>query len=406
MNRLDELRDNIEHYSERGVPRGADQILAAAGNGISARAGRFRYLAVALLLLVCLSATAAYALLRHQTHALHVVTSPTRVPAGPLRAVNVSDGMVSLVKAGFGRVWVATLDQTTFPAKSHLRSFDLATGRLTSDAAVVGDIYSFGVTDHYAWIRTSTGGPASFPVGTGGLGDNAIYRVEPATGTATAMRYLIGDGPLATNGTRIAAADFSHVEILDETGTQVGASTIDQAVGVPNATAPGTNGIQGMSYGPAALYALHAGRREVLELDPNSGRHLATHHINDSEGNIGPIISASATHVLIEVQVGGLIGVTTPFTNSRPRPDIALPNTSGAPEELQALNDHQILVRYPSAVILIDDTSTPAAVEAHIDTGKQAAIVILDTRPWIAQWTTKMQADDPTVVSFTQTPLR
>jgi len=398
MKNVDELRDTLERYSTRREPRGAAAVLADARGASPVHRPRHRYLSVAILAVACVIAVITIVVVRQSPDALNVDTTPHQPGAlstPPLPSLTVPDGTVQLVRAAFGRTWVATLDRTAGPYLSHLRSFDPATGALRSESAVAGLIGAFGVTDHYVWVRTSTGGPASFPIGIGGLGDNAIYRVDPGTGTATALRFLNGDGPLTTNGTRVAAADAAHIEIVDESGQQIASASIDKAVGISNATSPGTNAFLWLTYGPGGLYALHQGRAELIQLDPETARHVATHPLEAK--TIYGLIAATGDRIWIEVQTGSLIAVAAPLSNGPLAP--AQPaSVQGRISQVDALNDHQVVVLSPSVVTVLDAT-TGVAVETNLDPTKQANTLVIQDQAWVAQWA-DAPPGPPTVVNF------
>lgn len=275
------METSIARYSERGSPRGAEAILSYAKHASSGPHHSHRgHLWIGVFAAVFVVGLVAFIGLQRRTGQIEVVTQPTEGRSSPvLSSLRVPNGAVQLVKAAFGKVWVSTIDDSSEPLRSRLQSFDPTNGEIMTEDVVVGDIYQLEVTDRYLWIRTSTNGPASFPIDTGGLGDNAIYRVEPSSGKATPLRYFKGDGPLAARGTRIAAADHSHLEIFDDSGRLLTSVSTDDAVGIINATTPGTNGFIGLGFGGSSLFGLHHGRQELVKLDVNNGRPVVNYQL-------------------------------------------------------------------------------------------------------------------------------
>lgn len=144
----------------------------------------------------------------------------------------------------------------------------MGTVSLEGGGGLTGEAYAFAVTDHYVWVRMTSGGPAVYNGMT-----NVIYRIDPATQRATPIRFLLDDGPLVGFGDRIAAADYAHLEIVRENGIEVAVPSLTALVG--KATPPGTNGLQGMHFDARGLWAVHQGLALLLRIDPSTGKLIA-----------------------------------------------------------------------------------------------------------------------------------
>lgn len=401
MNTLSDLTDALEQHASRGTPRGADEVLAGARDSEPStdRGGRRVQPFVAAVAVVGVCLVVGLAVLWTRGDDTSLVTTTAPVPPSSLASLTVEGGTVAVVGTGFDRIWVATRDSESLPAESHLRSFDPATGEELSETTLVGDVYRFALTGRYVWVRATSGGPASFPVGVGGLGDNAIYRVDPRSGEATPMRYLNGDGPLAGTESRIAAADASHIEIVGEDGQQIASATIDEAAGVPDAILPGTNRILGLAFAegvdaPPAIYAILQGGRELLQLDP-TGRHMAAVELADTADRLGPTIATAGDRVWIGIQPSGLIQVTVPLGDESEPSMIPTPVRSG---QIHPLDDHQLLIG-GGGVAAVLDLGLGGVTTTPLDSGNQTQLLVVDGRAWAAQWSAPEGAT--TRISFT-----
>lgn len=184
------------------------------------------------------------------------------------------DDQPSVVAVAFGRVWVASSDGQ-FPATTTIEVFDLATSEPIGSVANVegepdidGEVLWVDATDNYLWLRATSGGPA-YEQFDGA--DNLVYRLDPATLSVEPVAFLRGDGPLAARSDRVVVADHSHLEILREDGSEIANVSIDDVVGVDNATPPGLNGVVAVWLDDNGLWAYHQGRQLAMRLDPETG---------------------------------------------------------------------------------------------------------------------------------------
>lgn len=398
MRTLEELTDAIDQYADRGTPRGAAEVFNAAtlsAPTVDSHHRRGTRATAAALAAVAVLLVGAVIVVRSLSASVNVDTTP---PAGPvvtappatsaLPTIEVPNGAVHVVRGAFGRVWVVTRDTDITSVQSRLRSFDPVTGKMLSDASIAGsvlDVGGFAVSDAYLWLRASTGGPASFPLGKGGEGDNAIYRVDPTSGAADPVAYLNGDGPVAASGQRVAAADASKVFILDGSGQRLAETTVDEAVGVSSATLAGTNGIVGLAFSSGsrpALYGLHQGRGELLELDPDTGHHIATQALDGAGGQVGPGMAAGTGHVWIARSDGAVLGIAVPL-QSPPSASTRFDGLSNA--QLHAIDDGHLAAWSPTTITIIT-VAGMGRDQTQIPTGRSGDLVTLDERVWIATW--------------------
>lgn len=279
MTDIEELRSSLELLANRGTERSAYAVITAARSSTQTsldiqQPGPKRILAIAaaaaLVAVVALSAT-----VWPGRHDVRVATPDTRETS--VTSVTVpGDEQVRQVAIAFGRIWVASLQDGRPYVSSIVRSFDRETGRLLGTVRapgptapdLVGDAYPLVATNRFLWIRTSTGGPA-IPEYNGA--DNVVYRVDPATLEATPERFLTGDGRIAARRDRVAAADYSHLELLREDATVVAALSTDEVVGVEPATIPGHNGLGWMFLDDRGLWIIHEGQQLMIRLDPATG---------------------------------------------------------------------------------------------------------------------------------------
>ncbi len=416
MDTIEDLRQSLERYADRGERRGAAAILDGTHDRAPSSRARTRRVAVgAAVGFVAL--VVALVAVRHDGTPQQVTTEPgSTAPATStlapeaLPSVHVPLGYVRSVAVGLGRVWVVAGDNST--PRSDLYSFDLTTGAIDQHVSLDGLPLQVTLSDHDVWVRTasSDGGPAlttsAAPLAGGPTsGTNALYRIDPSTGAATPALFLDGDGPTTTLATRIAVAGFSEITILDEDGHRIGSATIDDAVGVTNATFPGTNAIIDLAYGPGGLYAVHQGRHELLQLDPQTGRHVATVTLADPHvSEIGQLAIAGnqAWAVLqphTQQQISALLRVPLPpsaNTTAAPAGDIA-----GQVLDLRALDDQRLIVVHgtPGTVGVVEAGGV-RDVDAAPAADVQSAIVMTDGRVWRASWTANANSSVPTTVDF------
>ena len=454
MNTLDDLRTALDAYADRDDARGADSILAAAtaaaptahlgietaptpssstrssatharpsatcpsatridpgpANGsitagapspTGARRRRFVLAAAAAVVAIVIGTTAVV----RSSDLTQVVTAPSAdVPRSLPDTIVVPSGFVDAVLVDTDRVWVATLDERTGDLRSSVRSFDVATGELRSEVQVVGASSEMGRSDHAVWLRTSTGGPASFPVGTGGEGDNAIYRIDPSSGEATPVRYLHGDGPMATTDDRVAVAGAVDLEVFDERGTDLATTTVDAALGAPDGTAPGSFRSSDLAFAagdaPTILYVVSADIGAVTSIDATTGDHQVRRSIVESDQRLGRL-TASGGRVWIAQQSappdGRLLGLPTPLD-----PDATGGGRSIAVGEqivdIEAVGTDSVVALTPTQAIVADEVEG-RLIGTPIEPDRRGALVSQAGRAWVAQWS-NMNPALPTTISF------
>lgn len=303
-------------------------------------------------------------------------------PSEPAIEVDVANEPRAATIA-FGRLWIGATDGEV-PLASTLEAFEIATaapvGPVVADGPrspdLAGDVLAIAATEHYLWVRTSSGGPA-YEEYDGA--DNLVYRVDPTTLAATATAFLTGDGPLAARADRVFAADHSGLRIFDENGSEIANVSLDEATGVEDSTTPGTNGIVALRTSDDGLWARHQGREWVLQLDPDTGRAISSVSLAEASGAATPAedvwwISASLDRPLVLRGV-----VLSPGPMRVVLPDV----TTEGRNALETIDRRSVFVDRPFAVFdPVDGSETP------LGTGEGTTVSVVRTGegPWTIAW--------------------
>jgi len=437
---IDDLRTTLDDYADRGDACGADEVWTAANatttvSGVEPGAAgaptRALPLGIVALVAACVLLV-TFVVVRSVDDEAGVVTTPGPDTAGiappiiPIPSITVSfDGPVDRVAAGFGRIWVTTFKSgigITQPGA--LRSFDATTGELLTEVRTEGFIVDLRVTDRSMWARVRLRGIAD-PAGSAELGSHTILRIDPVTSETTRVLDLSIDGPFATSGDRVAAADLDRLVILDETDTaiNIAEATIEEVTGVQQVerNLP-FEPLSALAFGsddrPDALYAMHEPRGELLELDPATGRHRATRVVSGPASPsawMGRWVAPSDGIVWVLGDFYRPIGIQAPIGASSPdlveidrgpligqyRQDEVIELGSGAildgVSALVPLGDSRVLALTRFEAVVTDGAGVGPYV-TPIDPAKVAMAITHDGRPWIAQW--DRQTAGPPVVTF------
>ncbi len=315
----------------------------------------------------------------------------TRSDSTTASIYRVSSGDVTAVDVMDDRVWIAVDDRG---GSSSLMVFDRASGqargqvqfgRKDQSTRLPGRVIGIAHTASAIWVRVSVTGPPAVPLD-GVIGDSDyVVRVDPGRLAQSGDVFpLRNDGPLSTDGDRVAFADSDRLVVATDTDTS---SSIAYA-GVTGPTPPGSNGVVAIAVSPAGVWALHQGNRLVLSV-PAEGADVGASSLAEAI----PFTEAAGIVRWIGVDLDGdLIGVGNGSTVVRR----SLP---GGSQYLGAL-DGDIVVARNRAVEVLD----PSDRSTHIGVAAEATVIgVVGGGPhgWLA---TATSDDGATLVSLTSLP--
>ncbi len=413
MNTLDDLTSALDAYADRGHPQGPDAVWASASTpepGAAATVGTPRRTDRRALVLASVAAAAVLIVgilfvVQRSDRSLDVSTDPGEDgnhtdPVVPAPIV-IPDGRIARVDAAFGRIWVTSAVDAV-ASMSRLRSYDPATAQQLSEVVLPGRVIDAAATDRWLWVRTEQEEWTSTDPATGVPATGTLVRIDPATGTTTDTRPLFGMGPVAAHGTRLAASDGVHIEIIDDDAGVIASTPIADAMG---------SGFRASVFGPAVstwgffdlamdadgLYGFDLTSTTLVQMDPLTGVNLATQPI-DFGGSLYPHLAVSTDRLWF----GGaqfVMGQHLPLGAAASPPDTWF-RVNHDVVDLVPWEDGAIVAVTRAGAYAVHGGPGYERSFTALDPALETAGLELDGRPWAAQWTLD-RSGATTTIGFT-----
>lgn len=279
------IRDELIRYAERGSQRAPADVLRSARNRAHAMQRRRRaiHAATAAVLVGVLVAGASVWRSQARQDTLVIADTSTSTTAAVDEAkladrIEVPGRDPQVLGVAFGRIWVATVDpvQPTTeegpPNASTVWTFDQSDGSPMASYHLDAQATTLRQTADAVIIRVSTGGPAIFDgLPEGGLGTNAVFRIDPSTDEVTRLRTVLGDGAIATTDDLIAVGDSWQVEVLDPTGAAIASVAMADVAGLPDRMASFGDPPISMQFANQRLFVVLGQSGLVARIDPSAG---------------------------------------------------------------------------------------------------------------------------------------
>jgi hypothetical protein len=227
-------------------------------------------------------------------------------------------------------------------------------------------------------------------------------RVDPSSGEIVDTVPLEDEGPIAAHGSRVAFSDTSTLHVDDDATDSHVQIPIRDAVGHENMEITDPNrsaifGFTGVALGPDGLFGKYAKGNELVQMDPATGAHVATHVVEDVGEPIGPVLAASDGY-LWSPGATTVYGVATPISTPPNLPAERRVDVGAAVSDLAPFDGGRFVALLASQAVLGGDPGRED-LRTTLDPAANGRIVEDHGRPWVAQWSSF--AEGPTtMVSF------